>query len=44
MDRDGDASGIFNSEVPGETASGNSITTLRLGVDLNKQLNEVRDA
>lgn len=40
--RDGDASGIFNSAVPGEVADGSSITTLNLGVNMNKQLNQVR--
>lgn len=41
-DRDGDASGIFNSEVPGERAPHDAISTLRMGVDVNKQLTEVR--
>lgn len=40
-DRDGDASGIFNSEVPGERAPHDAITTLRMGMDVNKQLTEV---
>lgn len=39
--RDGDATGIFNSAVPGDPVNTGSIATLSLGVNMNKQLNEV---
>lgn len=42
--RDGDATGIFNSAVPGDAVDTSSITTLSLGVNMNKQLNEVGGA
>ncbi len=39
----GDVSSVINSAVPGETVPGNSLVTLKLGADFNKQLKDIKD-
>jgi hypothetical protein len=42
--QDGDASTILNSAVPGESVDSNSLLTMTMGADYNKQLKDVSEA